>query len=74
MAIQSDLEDTIDVVESTRSVRVCMNITDGYLERTSAYIYHSTSSGSATGIIIEINDVLTVMSFALIFVVEKCSV
>ena len=49
MAIQNN---TIDV-ESTRSVQICMNIRDGYLESKSASIYYSTGSG---GIISESND------------------
>ena len=44
-------ENIIDVVESSRSVRVCANITNGFLEGLSAYVYYSTSSGSASGIV-----------------------
>ena len=51
VATQTDLEAIIDVVESTRSLSICMNVTDGYLESTNAYIRYSTGSGSARGTI-----------------------
>lgn len=42
-------ENTIDVDEASRSVRACINITNGYIESSSAYINYYTTSGSASG-------------------------
>lgn len=42
-------ENTIDVDETARSVRACVNVTNSYLEGTSAYIYYYTTPGSASG-------------------------
>ena len=49
MGIQTDLEDIIDVNETTTSVRACVNITSGSIESASVYIYYFIGSGSASG-------------------------
>ena len=41
---------TTNIYENNGSVQACVNITQGYLEAHSAYIWYSTSSGSAIGI------------------------
>ena len=41
---------TTNVYENNGSVWACVNITHGYLETHSAYVWYSTSSGSAIGI------------------------
>lgn len=38
-----------DVYENAGSVQACVNITHGFLERSSAYVRYSTYSGSAVG-------------------------
>ena len=41
---------TTNIYENNGSVQACVNITHGYLEASSAYVWYSTYSGSAIGI------------------------
>ena len=40
---------TTNIYENNGSVQACANITHGYLEAYSAYVWYSTYSGSANG-------------------------